>query len=70
VSEPPHEKPEATGHDNPYDLLATDHDAGQRWALRAPASPTRSKGIDTSAPDGVDGGALGPLLPRTGKTTH
>ena len=46
-----------TGHDNPYDLLATDHDAGQRWAFGTGFTDPL-EGIDTSVPDGVDAGAL------------
>jgi ring-1,2-phenylacetyl-CoA epoxidase subunit PaaC len=46
-----------TGHDNPYDLLATDHDAGQRWAFGTGFTDP-FEGIDTSVPEGVDTGAL------------
>jgi ring-1,2-phenylacetyl-CoA epoxidase subunit PaaC len=46
-----------TGDDNPYDLLAEDHDAGHRWAFGTGfADPL--DGVDTSVPDGLDPGAL------------
>jgi ring-1,2-phenylacetyl-CoA epoxidase subunit PaaC len=45
------------GDDNPYDLLAEDHDAGHRWAFGTGfADPL--DGVDTSVPDGLDPGAL------------
>jgi ring-1,2-phenylacetyl-CoA epoxidase subunit PaaC len=44
-------------HDSPYDLLAEDHDAGQRWAFGTGFTDPL-EGIDTSVPDGVDAGAL------------
>ncbi len=43
--------------DNPYDLLAQDHDAGQRWAFGTGFTDPL-EGIDTSVPDGLDPGAL------------
>jgi ring-1,2-phenylacetyl-CoA epoxidase subunit PaaC len=49
--------PTDTGHDNPYDLLAEDHDTGQRWAFGTGFTDPL-EGIDTSVPDGVDAGAL------------
>jgi ring-1,2-phenylacetyl-CoA epoxidase subunit PaaC len=45
------------GHDSPYDLLAEDHDAGQRWAFGTGFTDPL-EGIDTSVPGGVDAGAL------------
>jgi len=46
-----------TGDDNPYDLLAEDHDGGHRWAFGTGfADPL--EGVDTSVPDGLDPGAL------------
>jgi ring-1,2-phenylacetyl-CoA epoxidase subunit PaaC len=43
--------------DNPYDLLAEDHDEGHRWAFGTGfADPL--DGIDMSVPDGLDPGAL------------
>jgi len=46
-----------TDHDNPYDLLAEDHDEGQRWAFGTGFTDPLA-GIDTSVPDGLDAGAL------------
>jgi ring-1,2-phenylacetyl-CoA epoxidase subunit PaaC len=46
-----------TGHDSPYDLLAEDHDAGQRWAFGTGFTDPL-EGIDTSVPDDLDAGAL------------
>jgi ring-1,2-phenylacetyl-CoA epoxidase subunit PaaC len=43
--------------DNPYDLLAQDHDAGHRWAFGTGFTDPL-EGIDTSVPDGVDAAAL------------
>jgi len=43
--------------DNPYDLLAEDHDAGHRWAFGTGFTDPL-EGIDTSVPDGLDPGAL------------
>ena len=48
--------------DNPYDLLAEDHDEGHRWAFGTGFSNTAFtdplEGVDTSVPDGLDPGAL------------
>ena len=46
-----------TEHDNPYDLLAEDHDDGHRWAFGTGFTDPLA-GIDTSVPPGVDGAAL------------
>jgi ring-1,2-phenylacetyl-CoA epoxidase subunit PaaC len=43
--------------DNPYDLLAEDHDAGHRWAFGTGFTDPL-EGIDTSVPDGLEPGAL------------
>jgi ring-1,2-phenylacetyl-CoA epoxidase subunit PaaC len=43
--------------DNPYDLLAEDHDEGHRWAYGTGFSDSLD-GVDTSVPDGIDPGAL------------
>jgi ring-1,2-phenylacetyl-CoA epoxidase subunit PaaC len=43
--------------DNPYDLLAEDHDEGHRWAFGTGFTDPL-EGIDTSVPDGLDPGAL------------
>ena len=43
--------------DNPYDLLAEDHDEGHRWAFGTGFTDPL-EGVDTSVPDGVDSGAL------------
>ena len=43
--------------DNPYDLLAEDHDAGHRWAFGTGFTDPL-EGVDTSVPDGIDPGAL------------
>jgi ring-1,2-phenylacetyl-CoA epoxidase subunit PaaC len=43
--------------DNPYDLLAEDHDAGHRWAFGTGFTDPL-EGIDTSVPDGLDPGSL------------
>src|ERR1700745_3432031 len=45
------------GDDNPYDLLADDHDEGHRWAFGTGFTDPL-EGIDTSVPDGLDPGAL------------
>jgi len=47
----------STGDDNPYDLLAEDHDEGHRWAFGTGFTDPL-EGIDTSVPDGLDPGAL------------
>jgi ring-1,2-phenylacetyl-CoA epoxidase subunit PaaC len=47
----------STDDDNPYDLLAEDHDAGHRWAFGTGFTDPL-EGIDTSVPDGLDPGAL------------
>jgi ring-1,2-phenylacetyl-CoA epoxidase subunit PaaC len=47
----------STDHDNPYDLLARDHDEGRRWAFGTGFTDPL-EGIDTSVPDGLDAGAL------------
>jgi ring-1,2-phenylacetyl-CoA epoxidase subunit PaaC len=46
-----------TDHDNPYDLLAEDHDGGHRWAFGTGFTDPLA-GIDTTVPPGVDGTAL------------
>src|SRR5206468_3847998 len=46
-----------TDHDNPYDLLAEDHDGGHRWAFGTGFTDPLA-GIDTSVPPGVDAAAL------------
>jgi ring-1,2-phenylacetyl-CoA epoxidase subunit PaaC len=43
--------------DNPYDLLAEDHDEGHRWAFGTGFTDPL-EGVDTSVPDGLDPGAL------------
>jgi ring-1,2-phenylacetyl-CoA epoxidase subunit PaaC len=43
--------------DNPYDLLADDHDEGHRWAFGTGFTDPL-EGVDTSVPDGLDPGAL------------
>ncbi len=43
--------------DNPYDLLAEDHDAGHRWAFGTGFTDPL-EGVDTSVPEGLDPGAL------------
>jgi ring-1,2-phenylacetyl-CoA epoxidase subunit PaaC len=43
--------------DNPYDLLAEDHDEGHRWAFGT-GFIDPLEGVDTSVPDGLDPGAL------------
>jgi ring-1,2-phenylacetyl-CoA epoxidase subunit PaaC len=47
----------STEHDNPYDLLGDDHDAGHRWAFGTGFTDSL-EGIDMSVPDGLDPGAL------------
>jgi ring-1,2-phenylacetyl-CoA epoxidase subunit PaaC len=47
----------STDHDNPYDLLADDHDEGQRWAFGTGFTDPL-EGIDMSVPDGLDAGKL------------
>ena len=49
--------PEHDFDDNPYDLLAEDHDEGHRWAFGTGFTDPL-EGIDTSVPDGLDPGAL------------
>jgi ring-1,2-phenylacetyl-CoA epoxidase subunit PaaC len=45
------------GDDNPYDLLAEDHDEGHRWAFGTGFTDPL-EGIDTSVPDSLDPGML------------
>jgi ring-1,2-phenylacetyl-CoA epoxidase subunit PaaC len=47
----------STEHDNPYDLLATDHDEGHRWAFGTGFTDPL-EGVDTSIPAGLGAGAL------------
>ena len=47
----------STEHDNPYDLLATDHDEGHRWAFGTGFTDPL-EGVDTSVPAALDAGAL------------
>jgi ring-1,2-phenylacetyl-CoA epoxidase subunit PaaC len=47
----------STEHDNPYDLLAEDHDEGHRWAFGTGFTDPL-EGIDTSVPAGLDPAAL------------
>ncbi len=47
----------STEHDNPYDLLGDDHDAGHRWAFGTGFTDPLA-GIDASVPTGLDAGAL------------
>jgi ring-1,2-phenylacetyl-CoA epoxidase subunit PaaC len=49
--------PEDDFADNPYDLLAEDHDEGHRWAYGTGFTDPL-EGIDTSVPEGLDPGAL------------
>jgi ring-1,2-phenylacetyl-CoA epoxidase subunit PaaC len=49
--------PESDFDDNPYDLLAEDHDAGHRWAFGTGFTDPL-EGIDTSVPAGLDPAAL------------
>src|SRR6201992_1050257 len=49
--------PEDDFADNPYDLLAEDHDEGHRWAFGTGFTDPL-EGVDTSVPDGLDAGAL------------
>jgi ring-1,2-phenylacetyl-CoA epoxidase subunit PaaC len=49
--------PEDDFADNPYDLLAEDHDEGHRWAFGTGFTDPL-EGIDTSVPEGLDPGAL------------
>src|SRR5215469_97787 len=44
-------------NDNPFDLLGEDHDEGHRWAFGTGFTDPL-EGIETSLPDGLDGGAL------------
>ncbi len=44
--------------ENPYDLLAEDHDGGHRWAFGTGFTDPL-EGIDTSVTDGLDPGAVG-----------
>jgi ring-1,2-phenylacetyl-CoA epoxidase subunit PaaC len=46
-----------TDHDNPFDLLAENHDEGHRWAFGTGFTDPL-EGIDTSVPGGVDAAAL------------
>jgi ring-1,2-phenylacetyl-CoA epoxidase subunit PaaC len=43
--------------DNPYDLLAEDHDEGHRWAFGTGFTDPLA-GMDSSVPDGLDPGTL------------
>jgi ring-1,2-phenylacetyl-CoA epoxidase subunit PaaC len=47
----------STEHDNPYDLLAGDHDDGHRWAFGTGFTDPL-EGIDTAVPADVDPDAL------------
>jgi len=47
----------STEHDNPYDLLGTDHDEGHRWAFGTGFTDPL-EGVDTSVPAALDAGAL------------
>jgi ring-1,2-phenylacetyl-CoA epoxidase subunit PaaC len=49
--------PESDFDDNPYDLLAEDHDEGHRWAFGTGFTDPL-EGVDTSVPAGLDAGAL------------
>jgi ring-1,2-phenylacetyl-CoA epoxidase subunit PaaC len=49
--------PESDFDDNPYDLLAQDHDEGHRWAFGTGFTDPLA-GIDTSVPGGLDAAAL------------
>jgi ring-1,2-phenylacetyl-CoA epoxidase subunit PaaC len=49
--------PEDDFADNPYDLLAEDHDEGHRWAFGTGFTDPL-EGVDTSVPDGLDPGVL------------
>ena len=49
--------PESDFEDNPYDLLAEDHDEGHRWAFGTGFTDPL-EGIDTSVPAGLDAAAL------------
>jgi len=49
--------PEPDFDDNPYDLLAEDHDEGHRWAFGTGFTDPL-EGIDTSVPAGLDAAAL------------
>jgi ring-1,2-phenylacetyl-CoA epoxidase subunit PaaC len=49
--------PESDFDDNPYDLLAEDHDEGHRWAFGTGFTDPL-EGIDTSVPAGLDAAAL------------
>ncbi len=56
VRTPPHEHSRRTRpdfDDNPYDLLAEDHDEGHRWAFGTGFTDPL-EGVDTSVPDGLD----------------
>ena len=53
----PDQGPAELADDNPYDLLAEDHDEGHRWAYGTGFSDSLD-GVDTSVPDGIDPGAL------------
>ena len=49
--------PESDFDDNPYDLLADDHDEGHRWAFGTGFTDPL-EGVDTSVPAGLDPAAL------------
>jgi ring-1,2-phenylacetyl-CoA epoxidase subunit PaaC len=49
--------PESDFDDNPYDLLAEDHDEGRRWAFGTGFTDPL-EGVDTSVPAGLDPAAL------------
>ena len=53
--------------DNPYDLLAEDHDDGHRWAFGTGFTDPL-EGVDTSVPDGIDPGALAATASRSATT--
>ena len=53
----PDQGPAELADDNPYDLLAEDHDEGHRWAFGTGFTDPL-EGVDTSVPDGLDPGAL------------
>jgi ring-1,2-phenylacetyl-CoA epoxidase subunit PaaC len=52
-----HELPQEADDDNPYDLLAEDHDEGHRWAFGTGFTDPL-EGIGTSVPEDLDPGAL------------
>ncbi len=57
TSESGYDAGDQNSDDNPYDLLAEDHDEGHRWAFGTGFTDPL-EGIDTSVPDGLDPGAL------------